>query len=73
VDGILRAGQRYSFRLRAPGALEVAVVAGGRWTRLAAQGEEFVGEVTAVRGAVVVYAKYDSTPEFEGLLRYTGR
>jgi len=73
VDGVLRAGQRYSFRLRAPGALEVAVVAGGRWTRLARLGDEFVGEVAAVRGATVVYAKYRSNADFEGLLRYTGR
>ena len=73
ADGVLRAGQRYRFRLRAPGALEVAVVAGARWTSLAAQGEEFVGEVTAVRGAIVVYAKYRSNADFEGLLRYAGR
>jgi len=73
VDGVLRAGQRYSFRLRAPGALEVAVVTGGRWAKLAPQGEEFVGEVTAVRGSVVVYARYRPDAEFEGLLRYEGR
>jgi hypothetical protein len=73
VDGVLRAGLRYSFRLRAPGALEVAVVAGDRWTRLAAQGEEFAGEVTAIPGAVIVYAKYRPGAGFEGLLRYTGR
>jgi hypothetical protein len=73
MDGVLRAGQRYRFRLRAPRALEVAVVAGGRWTRLAPQGEEYVGELTAVRGAIVVYAKYRSNADFEGLLRYAGR
>jgi hypothetical protein len=59
--------------LRAPGALEVAVVAGGRWTRLAARGEEFGGEATAARGAIIVYAKYRSSAEYEGLLRYAGR
>jgi hypothetical protein len=73
LDGVLRAGQKYRFRLRASGALEVAVVAGGRWTRLAAQGEEFIGDVTAVRGPIVVYAKYRSNADFEGLLRYAGR
>jgi hypothetical protein len=73
MDGVLRAGQRYTFRLRAPGALEVAVVAGGRWTRLAVHGEEFAGTATAVRGAVIIYAKYQPSGDFEGLLRYTGR
>jgi hypothetical protein len=73
LDGVLRAGRRYRFRLRAPGALEVAVVSGGRWTRLAPRGDEFVGAVTVVRGATVVYAKYGPGVRFEGLLRYTGR
>jgi hypothetical protein len=73
LDGVLRAGQRYTFRLRAPEALEVAVVAGGRWIRLTRQGEEFVGQAAAAQGPVVVYARYRPGADFEGLLRYTGR
>ncbi|HXY20422.1 MAG TPA: transglutaminase domain-containing protein [Gemmatimonadales bacterium] len=73
LDGVLRAGRAYTFALRAPGALEVAVVAGGRWTRLVPQGDGFAGEATAEPGTVTVFARYDTTGEYEGLLRYTGR
>ncbi len=72
-SGVLQAGRTYRFRLRAPGALDVAVVVGGRWSHLAAGGGEFSGDVAAAAGNVVVYAKYEPTTEFTGLLRYTGR
>lgn len=72
-SGVLRAGQTYRFRLRAPGALDVAVVAGSQWTHLAQSGGEFAGDVVAAAGNVTVYAKYDPTSNFTGLLRYTGR
>lgn len=73
LDGVLRAGRRYAFRLRAPGALEVVVVAGGKWTRLNPRGDEFAGEATAAPGAVTVFAKYGSSTTYDGILRYTGR
>jgi hypothetical protein len=71
LSGVLQAGRTYRFRLRAPGALDVAVVAGGRWAHLAASGGEFSGDVPVAAGSVVVYAKYEPTTEFTGLLRYT--
>jgi hypothetical protein len=71
--GVLEAGRTYRFRLRAPGALEVAVIAGGRWTPLAAGGDAFTGLVTASAGSVVVCARYAPTAECTGLLRYRGR
>jgi len=73
LGGVLQAGQSYRFRLRAPGALDVAVVANGVWTHLTQSGEEWAGDATAAAGNVVVYAKYDPTSNFTGLLRYTGR
>jgi len=73
LSGVLQAGRTYRFRLRAPGALDVAVVAGGQWTHLAASGADFSGDVTAAAGTVVVYAKYQAGANFTGLLRYTGR
>jgi hypothetical protein len=73
LSGVLQAGRTYRFRLRAPGALDVAVVAGGRWTHLAGSGDEFSGDVRPSAGNVVVYAKYDPSADFTGLLRYTGR
>lgn len=73
LSGVLQAGRAYRFRLRAPGALDVAVVAGGQWTHLSASGEDFSGDVPTVAGNVVVYAKYEAGANFTGLLRYTGR
>lgn len=73
LDGVLRAGRRYEFHVRAPGAREVAVVSGGRWTKLVGSGDEFAGGATAERGAITVYARYGTTAEYEGLLRYDGR
>jgi len=73
LEGVLRLGRTYAFRLRAPGALEVAVLAGGRLTRLARHGEEFTGSLAADRGTLVVYAKYAAGAEYEGLLSYAGR
>lgn len=73
LGGLLQAGRSYRFRLRAPGALDVAVVANGVWTHLARSGDEWAGEATAAAGNVVVYAKYDPTSNFAGLLRYSGR
>ena len=73
MEGTLAAGRTYAFRLRAPGALEVRVASGGRWTRLEQRGDEWTGDAKAAGGAIVVYARYDAGARFEGLLRYTGR
>lgn len=73
LTGVLQAGRAHHFRLRVPGALDVAVVAGGQWTHLTWAGEEWVADVRAVPGDVVVYAKYDPAGSFTGLLKYTGR
>ena len=73
LGGLLQAGRSYRFRLRAPGALDVAVVANGVWTHLTRSGEEWAGDATAAAGNVVVFAKYDPSSDFTGLLRYTGR
>ena len=73
LDGILEVGRTYRFRLRVPGALQVAVVANGEWTYFTDEANEFSTEFTAVRGAMTVYAKFDPEAQFWGLLRYTGR
>ena len=71
--GVVPVGTAQRFSLRAPGALDVAVVTGGRWIHLTRTGEEFAGEVRVVRGSVVVYAKYSANGQFVGLLRYAAR
>lgn len=70
---MLKPGRTYRFRLRAPRALDVAVIAGDQWTHLARDGEEFSGTVPAVAGDNVVFAKYDATSKLVGLLKYVGR
>jgi len=72
-SGVLQAGRIYRFRLRAPGALDVAVEVGGQWTHLVASGDEFAGAVRVPAGAIVVYARYEPEGGFTGLLRYGGR
>jgi len=73
MTGLLRAGRAYRFRLRAPGALDVAVLAGGQWTHLTRAGEDWVADVAVVSGDIMVMAKYDGQTNFTGLLKYTGR
>jgi hypothetical protein len=73
MTGLLQAGRSYRFRLRAPAAQDVAVLAGGRWTHLTRAGEDWVADVAAVPGDVMVMAKYDGETNFTGLLKYSGR
>lgn len=73
IEGVLRAGATERFRLRAPGALGVAVVSGGEWTHLAADGDVFEGDVAIVAGDVVIYAQYEGEESFSGLVGYTAR
>jgi hypothetical protein len=73
LDGVLRVGRAYRFRLRVPGALDVAVVANGAWTHLARAGEEFTGELSAVRGDINVFAKFSEGDQYQALVAYVGR
>jgi hypothetical protein len=73
MTGVLQAGQSYRFRLRAPGAIDVAVVTGGRWTHLSLAGAEWLADVQALPGDVVVYARYDPASSFTGVLKYSAR
>jgi hypothetical protein len=70
LGGILKPARTYRFRLRAPGAIDVAVLAGNVWTHLAHDGEEFSGTVPVAAGDNVVFAKYDAGSKFVGLLKY---
>ena len=70
--GYLQAGREHAFRLRVPGAEEVAVIGAGKWTRLLNGSENFSGGVTIPRGEITVAAKFPSRRDFCVLLRYTG-
>ncbi|MCX6678067.1 MAG: hypothetical protein NTU95_09005 [Methanothrix sp.] len=71
LEGRLRAGESYLFRIRVPGAQEVAVVCGDEWTSLASRGDLFEGNATAKKGDVGVYANFGGKG-WEGLVRYEG-
>ena len=73
LTGLLQSGRSYRFRLRVPGALDVAAVASGRWTHFTRAGEEWSADVPVVPGDLTVMAKYDPAGSFTGLLKYTGR
>lgn len=73
LSGVLKVGQAYRFKLRAPGALEVLLVSGDRRTTLTRIGEEFSADVSALAGEAVMYAKYGATGKYVGLLQYVGR
>ena len=73
MEGTLSAGKRYHFKIKAPGALEAAIVIDGRWTHLQARGDVFEGDVHASAGDLIVYAKYERDANFTGLLKYVGR
>jgi len=69
LEGKLLAGSSYLFRIRVPGAQEVAVVCGEEWTHLAMRGDLFEGNATAGRGSVGIYANFGGEG-WEGLVRY---
>jgi len=69
LDGRLQAGQSYHFRIRVPGAAEVAVVCGKEWSRLAAEGDLFEGNVTVAKGDAGVFANFWGE-KWEGMVKY---
>jgi len=73
LEGKLVAGSSYSFRIRVPGAQEVAVVCGDEWTHLAMRGGDlFEGNATAKKGDVGVFGNFGGKG-WEGLVRYAGK
>ena len=75
LAGSLRARGRESFELRVPGARSVRVqLESGEWQDLARCGSDrFRGMVRLARGKVVVYANFDGSSRFNGLLEYQAR
>jgi hypothetical protein len=69
-SGRLQRGTTSAFRLRVPGALGVAVVSGGAWTHLDGDSGLFKGKAFIKAGETIVYAKFEESPRYEGLLRY---
>ena len=71
--GTLRSGTTQRFELRAPGAVDVAVVADNRWTHFARSGETFTAELPISAGPIRVFARYEAGGQYTGLLEYQVR
>lgn len=70
LEGRLEAGTSHEFTLVVPGAEEVAVINGGRWTHISDEGDIFSGEATLSRGETQVAAKFPEDPSYSVLLVY---
>ena len=73
LDGTLRPGEVYRFRLRVPGASEVILENAGVRTLLRKSGDEFSAEMPAGRGESVLYARFGAGDDYLGLLRYVSK
>ncbi len=71
MEGRLKSGTPYWFRIRVPNAKNVSVVCGDEWSHLGSSEDLFEGNTTVAKGDVVVYAKFEGKG-YDGLLRYTG-
>ena len=71
LEGGLEAGFAHQFELVVPGAEEVAVINGGRWTPLSKEGDLFCGEAVLSRGEAQVMARFPGERSYCGLLEYT--
>jgi hypothetical protein len=69
MEGRLQAGKSYHFRIRVPGAAEVAAVCEKEWTKLTAEGDLFDGNVTVVEGDAGVFADFGEG-KWEGMAKY---
>jgi hypothetical protein len=69
MEGRLKAGSSYLFRIRVPGARSVSVVCGKKGTNLASRGDMFEGNATAVKGDMHVAGKFQNE-EWDWLVRY---
>ncbi len=70
MAGRLKAGSLYPFRIKVPGAEQVAVIIGNEWVQLTKKNDTFEGRVTPESGKVKVAAKYPGDSNFAVLLEY---
>lgn len=71
--GVLPEDEAVTFEVVWPGALDVAVVSGGAWTRLEQEGQIFRGATVADGEAVQLVGKRSGSSEYQTLLHYSVR
>jgi hypothetical protein len=70
MQGKLKSGTIYGFRIRIPGAEKAAVKSGKKWADLKGNGNWFEGEIKAMKGEMHVFAKFPGDANYSGLLKY---
>jgi len=74
MQGTLKTGTEQNFKLKVPGAANVAVVVNKKWTQLKKKGDLFEGRVPIGRGKISVFANFSGGKgSYAGLLEYRGR
>ncbi|VVB72908.1 Transglutaminase-like superfamily protein [uncultured archaeon] len=71
MEGRLKSGVGQHFKILVPGAENVSVTCGENWSDLDLKGEIFEGNLTAEKGDVRVFARFEKE-SYDGLLGYTG-
>ncbi len=71
MEGRLKSGTPYRFKIRVPNAKNVTVVSGDKWSYLCSRGDLFEGNVSVAKGDVVVFARFEKV-SYDGLLKYAG-
>lgn len=73
LEGYLKSGRDYTFRIRLSGAQKAAVVIGEKWNHLKLAGKGiFEGRITAEKKIMVIYAQYPGKENYTAILQYTG-
>ncbi|MBI3004317.1 MAG: hypothetical protein HYY49_02750 [Ignavibacteriales bacterium] len=73
LSGVLEESQGQEFRLRVPGAEQVAVIQGEQWTHLAKNGDEFSGRAAVGKGDIQLAAKFPDQKTFLTVMTFRGK
>jgi hypothetical protein len=71
MEGRLKSGVKQHFKIAVPGAENVSIVCGEKWSNLERLGEMFEGDATPGKGDVQVFARFQGE-SYDGLLGYEG-
>jgi len=70
LTGEVKAGYNQTFKIKIPGAKEVAVISGDRWNYLTKNGDIFQGNAIIKKGDVDVAAKLSGESDYSTIMRY---
>ena len=70
MEGKLKSGTSYGFKIKVPNANNVSVICGKDWSYLKRERDLFEGNVTPAKGDVLVCANFKGE-RWDGLLKYT--